>query len=189
MAFHDSLTGLTNRRYLYNKIQELLDRTDGDSLMIAIMFIDLDRFKDVNDNLGHDVGDQLLIAVSKRLKNCLRPSDILARQGGDEFIILLTNASSIDDVAKAAHRITASLNKPFNIQGNELIISCSIGIALSPKDGNDCDTLMKNADKTMYHVKEYGKNGYGFYTHEINRIASQKFNLEKNLKQSIKQNE
>jgi predicted signal transduction protein with EAL and GGDEF domain len=135
------------------------------------------------------MGDQLLIAVSKRLKNCLRNTDLIARQGGDEFTVLLPSLISKSDAAKVAEKIINALNEPFLVNEQELAVNGSIGIAIFPEDGKDSVTLMKNADAAMYRVKEEGKNGYLLYTPEINEIAAKKFMLEKNLKHALKQNE
>lgn len=189
MAYHDALTGLPNRRFLEDKIKELVSDQNNKLKTAVLFFIDLDRFKGINDTLGHKIGDQLLVAISKRLKGCLRKNDIVVRQGGDEFIVLLTSISSIDDVKKVAEKVLVSINDPFFINGNELIVSCSIGIAVYPTDGTNLQTLMKNADVAMYSVKESGKNGYEFYNLSMDEIVSQKFMLERDLKQAFKQNE
>lgn len=189
MAFHDSLTGLPNRRLFQNTLEELVSDLKNTSLKAAVMYIDLDRFKGVNDTLGHETGDQLLVAVSNRLKNCLRNTDLIARQGGDEFTVLLPNLISKVDAANVAEKILNALSDPFLINEQELAVSGSIGIAIFPEDGKDSVTLMKNADAAMYRVKEEGKNGYQLYTPEMNEIAAKKFMLEKSLKQALKQNE
>jgi diguanylate cyclase (GGDEF)-like protein/PAS domain S-box-containing protein len=189
MAFHDSLTDLPNRRLFQNTLEELVSDLENTSLKAAVMYIDLDRFKGVNDTLGHEMGDQLLVAVSKRLKNCLRNTDLIARQGGDEFTVLLPSLISKSDAAKVAEKIINALNEPFLVNEQELAVNGSIGIAIFPEDGKDSVTLMKNADAAMYRVKEEGKNGYLLYTPEINEIAAKKFMLEKNLKHALKQNE
>jgi diguanylate cyclase (GGDEF)-like protein/PAS domain S-box-containing protein len=189
MAFHDSLTGLPNRRLFQNTLEQLLADLKNTSLKAAVMYIDLDRFKGINDTLGHEMGDQLLVAVSNRLKNCLRNTDLIARQGGDEFTVLLPNLISKSDAATVAEKIINALNEAFLINEQELAVSGSIGIAIFPEDGKDSVTLMKNADAAMYRVKDEGKNGYQLYTSEINEIAAKKFTLEKNLKQALKQNE
>jgi diguanylate cyclase (GGDEF)-like protein/PAS domain S-box-containing protein len=189
MAFHDSLTGLPNRRLFQSTLEELVSDLKNTSLKAAVMYIDLDRFKGVNDTLGHETGDQLLVAVSNRLKNCLRNTDLIARQGGDEFTVLLPNLISKADAVIVAEKIINALNEPILINEQELAVSSSIGIAIFPEDGKDSVTLMKNADAAMYRVKEEGKNNYLLYTPEINEIAAKKFTLEKNLKQALKQNE
>lgn len=189
MAFHDSLTGLYNRSFFQNRLEELLLDLKNTSLKAAVMYIDLDRFKGVNDTLGHETGDQLLVAVSNRLKNCLRNTDLIARQGGDEFTVLLPNLNSKTDAANVAGKIINALSEPFLINEQELAVSGSIGIAVFPEDGKDSVTLMRNADTAMYGVKEEGKNGYLLYTPEMNEIAAKKFMLEKNLKLALKQNE
>jgi diguanylate cyclase len=162
-ANHDELTGLPNRRFLQRKIEEALCNKSNECGIVAVMFMDLDKFKWVNDNLGHDIGDQLLVDVANRIKGCTRKSDLVVRQGGDEFIILLMDVNSTEDVESAAQRIVEVISKTFFVSGHKIEIGCSIGIAMYPDDTNNPMLLMKKADLAMYNVKESGKNGYQFY--------------------------
>lgn len=134
----------------------------------AVMFLDLDRFKHINDTLGHAVGDRLLQQVAQRLTQCVRKNDTVSRQGGDEFVILLNDIGHADDVATVVNNIMHSLSQNYQIENYEMSITPSIGIALYPEDGTDIDTLLKNADTAMYHAKENGRNAYQFFNAEMN---------------------
>jgi diguanylate cyclase (GGDEF)-like protein len=162
-AEHDSLTGLPNRSVFEQRLQRATLIADGRNHQFAVLFIDLDKFKMVNDSLGHDVGDELLIHVAARLKNCVRRVDLIARMGGDEFTVLIENLSSEDLAFKIAQKILSVLNSPYELLHKELHITASIGIAIYPQDGIDAMTLKKSADIAMYHVKYQGKNGYKRY--------------------------
>lgn len=164
MATHDGLTNLPNRSLFEQLCLTALARADRQKTMIAILFVDLDKFKDVNDNYGHDVGDSLLQSVSKRLRDCIRESDIVARMGGDEFAIVFVDILTLEDVSRKAQRIVHEMYRPFPVNGHELTISASVGISIYPSDGKDILTLLKNADVAMYKVKEEGKNNYQFYS-------------------------
>jgi len=157
LAFHDALTGLPNRRKFEKDLKAILNTAQTNANDVAVIFLDLDRFKKINDRLGHDVGDLLLIEVAKRLRGCLRSKDIVARQGGDEFTILLPEMYSEKSAIFIAEQILTILNKPFFIQGEELSITPSIGIAMYPDYGTDVNELMKNADMAMYRAKANGK--------------------------------
>lgn len=165
MAYHDTLTGLPNRAMFYNYFHNVLAGGKYIEQEMAIVFIDLDHFKAVNDNLGHDIGDLLLQAVAGRLKTALRETDVLARMGGDEFLALLTGIRK-EDAVFIAQRILQAMDKPFAIAGNTLVIGASIGISMFPEDGRDIESLIKNADQAMYRVKEKGKNNFEFFLHE-----------------------
>ncbi len=169
MAYHDTLTGLPNRAMFYNYFHNVLAGGKYIEQEMAIVFIDLDHFKAVNDNLGHDTGDLLLQAVAGRLKTVLRETDVLARMGGDEFLALL-NGIGREEAVFIAQRILQALDKPFAIGGHRVVIGASIGISMFPEDGRDIENLIKNADQAMYRVKERGKNNYGFFWHGDNRI-------------------
>lgn len=162
-AEHDSLTGLPNRSVFEQRLQRATLIADGNKQQFAVLFIDLDKFKMVNDSLGHDVGDELLIHVAARLKNCVRRGDLIARMGGDEFTVLIENIISEDLIYKIAQKILSVLNSPYELLHKELHITASIGIAIYPQDGMDAMTLKKSADIAMYHVKYQGKNGYKRY--------------------------
>lgn len=158
MATHDALTGLPNRRLFNDRLHMALAQAQRNHRTLAVVLLDLDRFKDINDMLGHNVGDQLLEAVGKRLTNLMRKSDTVARWGGDEFILLAPDMARVEDAAKIAQRILEAFRKPFVFGNQELDITVSIGIASYPDDGEDAETLIKNADVAMYSAKENGRN-------------------------------
>ena len=181
LAHHDSLTGLFNRYNLENRLDQAILSAHRDNMRIAVMFIDLDRFKTINDSLGHHVGDQLLIEVAQRLRDNVRESDIVARLGGDEFIVVLTHMEGGMDAAAPADKIMRSLRQPYLFDGKELHSSPSIGIAVYPGDGEDGPTLMKNADTAMYHAKELGRNNVQYFTEAMNAEAGERLALENDL--------
>lgn len=186
LAHHDPLTGLINRYNLENRLDQALRSAQRDRLCVAVMFIDMDRFKNINDSLGHDIGDQLLIEVGRRLRDSVRDSDIVARLGGDEFIVVLTRIKDEMDAAPIAEKILRSLGQPYNLDGRETHTSPSIGIAVYPRDGEDGPTLMKNADTAMYHVKDHGRNNVEYFTAAMNVIASERLELESDLHQALR---
>ena len=170
-AQHDQLTGLPNRLLLSDRISQSISLARRQNRPIAVMFLDLDRFKYVNDSLGHAIGDQLLQSVSQRLLAAVRGSDTVSRQGGDEFVILLPEIAHKEDVAMSARKILRSLSIPHSITGRELYIDGSIGISVFPEDGKDAESLIKNADTAMYSAKAGGRNNFQFFTAEMNRKA------------------
>ncbi|WP_366665029.1 EAL domain-containing protein [Microcoleus sp. bin48.metabat.b7b8b9.023] len=188
-ASHDPLTGLANRLLFNERLSLALANAHQNAEMLAVIFLDLDRFKNVNDTLGHPVGDQLLQGVSRRLTNCLRLGDSIARWGGDEFTLLLYNINSPEDATKVCQRIIQSLSTPFDFDGRELYTKASLGIALAPYDGEDAETLLKNADAAMYKAKQKGRNNYHFYTRAIGNQVSEELNLENQLYKALKQSE
>jgi diguanylate cyclase (GGDEF)-like protein len=157
--------------------------------MIALLFLDLDRFKDINDTLGHTCGDQLLTAVADRLREGLRPSEFLARLGGDEFVFLVTGLRDKRSAGSFAHSILELLNTPFEVDDKELFISTSIGIALSPDDGDDGDTLLTHADMALYAAKEQGRNAFSYFSEELNREARERRHLEGSLHRALSNGE
>ena len=164
-AYHDLLTNLPNRALLRDRLSLAISQAKREDEMLAVMFLDLDRFKNINDSLGHVVGDELLQQVSTRLKSCVREGDTLARFGGDEFTLLLPKITKgKEDVSSIAEKINGVLKDPFVIDNNELYVSASIGISIYPRDGTNMDSLIKHADIAMYHVKDTGKNNYKFYS-------------------------
>jgi len=163
-AYHDVLTNLPNRLLFRDRLGQAILQSKRNQTELATMFIDLDRFKHVNDTFGHDKGDELLLEVTSRLKSCLRKGDTLARQGGDEFTVVLPDLHARDDARKVADKFLECLNLPFDLGGNKVTISASIGIAIFPHDGETIDELMRRADAAMYHIKGQGKNGQAFYT-------------------------
>ena len=191
VAYHDTLTGLPNRKSFYMCIDDLLQhssRRNSDHAW-ALMFLDLDKFKQVNDALGHDTGDRLLKGVADRLKACLRETDHLFRLGGDEFTIILTNLSRDIDVARVARKIQNALTRSFRFNGHEIFTSTSIGISVFPNDGWEVEGLVKNADMAMYAAKENGGSDYRFFTEEMNRKALYRMKMESSLRKALDQNE
>ncbi len=184
MGTHDALTGLPNRILFLERIKETISYGRRRNDQAAILFVDLDHFKIINDTLGHDVGDQLLVDVSKRLRNCVRVGDTVARQGGDEFIILLLNIKD-SDVSLVAQNLLNTLVSPYQIGDNELHISASVGISIFPNDGEDVETLLKNSDIAMYCAKEKGRNNYKFFTKKMNSSIEEKNQLVCNLRRAL----
>jgi len=185
LAHYDVLTGLLNRFSLENRLEQALlsaRREDGE---MAVMFIDMDRFKTINDTLGHHVGDGLLIEVGRRLQACVRESDIVARLGGDEFVVVLNGLEAGMTAAHVADKIVSALNQAYLIAGNELHSSPSVGISIFPNDGGEAETLMKNADAAMYHAKELGRNNYQFFTSAMNASAGERLALERDLRAAL----
>ena len=191
MAYHDMLTGLPNRKSFYMHLEDLLQhssRRNSDRAW-ALMFLDLDKFKQVNDTLGHDTGDQLLKGVADRLKRCLRETDHLFRLGGDEFTVILTNLKRDIDVARVARKILKTFTRPFRFKTHEIFTSTSIGISVFPNDGWEVEGLVKNADIAMYAAKESGGGEYRFFTEEMNRKALHRMKIENNLRKALDRDE
>ncbi len=188
-ASHDRLTGLPNRMLFDERLSLALASTHRHGEMLAVVFLDLDGFKTINDTLGHAVGDQLLKNVAQRLRSCLRQGDILARWGGDEFTLLLSPIRSAEDAGKIATEILDTLNLPLQLDNRELHIKASLGIALAPYDGEDADTLLKNADAAMYRAKQQGRNNYQLYTQAIGTKAQERLVLENNLYRALERQE
>ena len=169
MAYHDQLTGLPNRRLLIDRLEHVLDRRQ--SKLAALLFLDLDRFKYINDTLGHLKGDEVLKEVAKRLNMCIRKSDTLARHGGDEFTILVQDLNRVEDIAKLTDRIFSLFNTPFHLKGQHVFVTTSIGVSIYPNDGEDAETLIKNADIALYKAKDEGRNTYQLFTSTLNKNA------------------
>jgi diguanylate cyclase (GGDEF)-like protein len=163
LAQHDTLTGLPNRSLFYDRLRQALAQAKRNAQMSALMFIDLDRFKRVNDTLGHHVGDLLLQSVAQRIKDCVRESDTVARLAGDEFTVLLPQVEKHQDAAAVAEKIVAALTEPFQLDGHEVHSGGSIGIAIYPEDASDSEALIKCADTAMYIAKEKGRNTFWFF--------------------------
>ena len=185
LAHHDALTGLINRFNLENRLSQALLSAQRDGLKVAVMFIDMDRFKNINDTLGHQMGDQLLIEVARRLRECVRESDIVARQGGDEFVVALVGLEDGLAAAPVAEKILRRLGEPYHLKGNLLHTSPSMGVALYPDDGDDGASLLKNADTAMYHAKECGRNNVQYFTMAMNAAASERLGLENELRKAL----
>ncbi len=189
LAHHDPLTGLPNRLLLRDRLERAIALARRSHGRVALMFLDLDRFKTINDSLGHPIGDQLLKAVVERLKTCVRESDTLSRQGGDEFVIVLGDARDSEAVARLADKIQERMATPFLVDRHALSTSFSIGIALFPDDGDDFDSLTQKADTAMYHAKHAGKNAHRFFTEQMNRQAVEHMQLETRLRLALKRGE
>lgn len=188
-AHHDPLTGLPNRLLFLDRLNRGIINANRNKSTLALMFLDLDRFKMVNDTMGHAMGDQLLIGVAQRLKSCLRESDTISRMGGDEFTILLPQINRPEDVAIVAQKIVDSLRQPWTMGGFDFHITTSIGIALYPNDGDNSETLMKHADMAMYRTKEQGKNNYQLFTPDMNAQIVARLELEHRLHHAVARNE
>lgn len=188
-AQHDMVTNLPNRMLLNDRINQAISLAHRQKRPIAVLFMDLDRFKYINDSLGHAVGDQLLQSVSKRLLAGVRGSDTVSRQGGDEFVILLSEIASPEDAGKSARKLLHLLGASHAIEGHDLHIGASIGISIYPKDGEEADTLIKNADTAMYHAKENGRNNFQFFETDMNRRAVERQSLESGLRHALDRNE
>ncbi|MBS1138644.1 MAG: response regulator receiver modulated diguanylate cyclase/phosphodiesterase with sensor(s) [Proteobacteria bacterium] len=189
LAQHDFLTGLPNRALLTERLSRAIGQARRHSKRVGLMFLDLDYFKHINDSLGHAVGDQLLQVVAERLMLCIRDTDTVCRQGGDEFVILLAEIEQARDAAPIAEKLLAAFAEPCLIAGHELHVSLSIGISIYPDDGMDADAVMKNADTAMYHAKANGRNNYQFFTTEMNTRAVRRLFIEGNLRRALKQGE
>jgi diguanylate cyclase (GGDEF)-like protein/PAS domain S-box-containing protein len=189
LAFYDPLTGLSNRRLFKNRLDKAVKSVQRTSTSIALLFLDLDQFKRVNDTLGHDVGDSLLKEIANRLGQNVRENDTVSRIGGDEFTILLTDINNTNDVQIVANKILLSLSRPYILNGQEINSSVSIGITLTPEDSVDSNTLMKNADLAMYRAKELGRNNFQFFSEDMNTDILHNLEIEKELNTAIKRNQ
>ncbi|MES2935745.1 MAG: EAL domain-containing protein [Pseudomonadota bacterium] len=189
MAYHDALTGLPNRAMLSERWDGAMLKVQHTDMQLALMFIDLDRFKNINDSLGHMTGDHLLRDVASRLKRAVRSSDTVARLGGDEFVVVVPQLRAREEASHVAQKIIDALSLPFPIDGRNLHITPSIGICMYPTDGADVETLMRHADAAMYSAKANGRNNYQFFTSQMNEAAEQHFELESNLRDALARDE
>ncbi|HRD89864.1 MAG TPA: EAL domain-containing protein [Accumulibacter sp.] len=189
LAQHDVLTGLPNRLLLTERLSHAIGRAQRHGRQVALLFLDLDHFKHINDSLGHVVGDELLQSLAGRLAACVRATDTVCRQGGDEFVILLADIEQPQDAARVAEKLHAASAVPHRIGGHELHVTLSIGISVYPDDGSDVDTVMRNADTAMYHAKEDGRNTYQFFTADMNTRAVRRLFVESSLRHALKRNE
>ncbi len=189
LAHHDTLTGLLNRFSLEERLGQAVVQARRSGEQLAVMFIDMDRFKVINDTLGHHVGDGLLVEVGKRLTSAVRESDIVARLGGDEFIVVLTSMDEHQQVTQLAAKIVHSLSSPYHVLEHELLSSPSVGVAIFPDDGGDADTLMKNADAAMYHAKGRGRNNFQLFTYAMSDEVREGMTLERDLRLALERDE
>lgn len=187
LSQHDHLTGLRNRFSLQEDVSATIARAKRHDRQPAVLFMDLDHFKKINDSMGHSIGDQLLISVGQRLHGCMREEDAVYRQGGDEFIIILEDVQHDEDIGKIAKKIKTAVNQPFEVQGVPLHTSVSIGISKYPYDGKDVENLLKNADTAMYRAKDLGRNNIAFYSPEMNAQVIKKMSMETELREALSQ--
>ena len=185
IAFYDPLTGLTNRRLFQDLLKQHINSAKRYGNTLALLYLDLDDFKRINDTMGHEAGDELLKVVAERLKQTLRASDIVARIGGDEFSVLLQQLSSSAHAGKVCGKIIESLSEPVQLQGSKVIVTASIGIALIPDDGTDVSEVMKNADLAMYSAKESGRNNYQYFSRAMNEVMSTRVELETEMMDAL----
>ncbi|OIP08014.1 MAG: hypothetical protein AUK53_10800 [Betaproteobacteria bacterium CG2_30_59_46] len=188
-ANYDTLTGLPNRNLLQDRLGQTLAYVRRHERELALLFIDLDYFKNINDSLGHNAGDRLLKLVAVRLAGCVREGDTVSRQGGDEFVVILSDVAAEEDATLVTQKILHAMSEPFDVDGRELYVTCSIGIALYPKDGGDSETLLKNADAALYRAKDLGRNNAQFYAAEMNLKAMERLTLEDGLRHALEHNE
>ncbi|MCW5624672.1 MAG: EAL domain-containing protein [Burkholderiales bacterium] len=189
LATHDQLTGLPNRTLLGDHLELELARSARTGRHVAVLFVDLDRFKNVNDTLGHDQGDRLLQAVAERFRTAVRGADTVARLGGDEFVVLMTDLSDLQEAATLAQKLIAILDAPFVLGGHEIFVAASIGIAVGPDDGSDAATLLKHADTAMYRAKDRGRGGFQFHSAEATTRSVEHLTLSSALRRAVERNE
>ena len=189
IALHDVLTGLPNRALLHDRISHAISQAEREGCMMAVLFIDLDNFKHINDSLGHMIGDELLRTAGTRIRQCVRKCDTVARLGGDEFVVCISRLQRSEYAGRLAAKILSSLEKPFVIAAQTLHAGASIGISVYPGDGNTVDVLMQMADTAMYHAKSRGKGNYQFFTSSLNAAAQQRLSIESQLRHALPHNE
>jgi diguanylate cyclase (GGDEF)-like protein len=187
-ANYDALTGLPNRNLLHDRLKRAVF-AQRDVRPIAVVFIDLDHFKFINDSLGHTQGDKLLAIIAERLGSIVRDGDTVARLGGDEFVLVLNDQNKEDVIFRAMQRVLSKVSEPMTIDGQELYITCSVGVSIHPQDGPDVETLLKNADVAMYRAKERGRNNFQFYTSEMNDLANERLAVEHSLRRALEREE
>lgn len=188
-AQHDELTGLPNRNLLQDRLDQALLYAKRHQRHVAVLFLDLDQFKVINDSLGHRIGDYYLKAIGERLRECINPEDTVARQGGDEFVVLLTDLERPEEINSVADRIMEEISKVVEIQGHRLQTTASIGATIYPRDGEDSATLLKNADAAMYRTKELGRNSINYFTEDLNQRLVERLTLERQLRRAIDNDE
>jgi diguanylate cyclase (GGDEF)-like protein/PAS domain S-box-containing protein len=188
-ATHDALTGLPNRGLLEDRLRQAVGYAHRSNALVAVAFIDLDRFKVINDSLGHGSGDEVLVRVARRIRGALREIDTVARQGGDEFVVVLADQPTVESIVAVVERIIEEVAQPVTIDGRELYVTCSVGVALYPNDGGDVMTLLRNADAAMFSAKERGRNSFQFYAPNMNALALERLALEGSLRRATEREE
>ena len=188
-ANYDGLTGLANRNLLRDRIGPALVRAERMGHFLAVVFIDLDHFKLINDSLGHDAGDQLLVEIAQRMRNCVRATDTVSRHSGDEFVLLLNEHFRANSVISHLQRVLKQINQPVSLLGREFQMGASMGVALYPQDGEDAQSLLKHTDVAMYAAKERGRNNFQFFTPELNKVADERLDLATAMRVGLEQNE
>lgn len=189
LAYHDALTDLPNRTLLWDRLGQAIELARRERRQLAVLFMDLDGFKHINDSLGHPVGDQLLQMVARRLATCARHADTVSRPGGDEFVFLLPAIDGVDDVVAFARKALLAFEPPFRLHAHDLHITGSVGISIFPSDGQDAETLIKNADTAMYYAKEAGRNSFKFFEQKMNDRAVERQTVEAELRLALKRHE
>jgi diguanylate cyclase (GGDEF)-like protein len=189
LAHYDMLTGLPNRALLHDRMRQAMARADRERTLLAVMFLDLDRFKEINDSLGHAAGDEVLKEAARRLQSCLRSTDTVARPGGDEFTVLLEDVHHVDEVSAVARKILDAFAEPAEVAGHELHLSTSIGVTLYPLDDQDADTLLKNADIAMYQAKQEGRNNFQFFAADMGARTERHADLRLRLHHALERGE
>ena len=189
LAYYDNLTGLPNRRLFVDRLEQAMKMADRHEKLVAVLFVDLDQFKKVNDSLGHDAGDALLKDAARRLSDCVRSSDTVARWGGDEFCLFLQDIETIDQVNIVAEKIIGRFAEPFEIKGKKMFATASLGIILYPLDDINTEDLLKNADVAMYHAKDKGRNNFQFYDNDMTAQLEQRLGLEHELRHALERQE
>ena len=185
LAYHDALTGLPNRQLAKDRLDHAIAYAAREKNGVGVLHLDLDHFKAVNDSLGHPIGDALIQEVAKKLENCVRDTDTIARIGGDEFLIILANVMDPEIISSIAVKVQETLGTTFKVQGHELTTSVSIGITVYPGDGKDFDMLLKKADTALYKAKAHGRNTYQFYTDQMNSEAVEYLKIRNGLRQAL----